>query len=223
MRCTGRRFAPGVSCFCLLCLVFLGASSPTAAGRVITLGNSGWQAIFDPALDPYVDLMVDQVTHDTVYLEKSAEFRDPPNQGVFPAIAIVFQQIAANAVPHIVITDEIVTNHTGANWTDFHFNLLDHNEAKFDHATVFNTDPFSHQQFVNDDNGFWVDGFGTGHNGADAVIPNNGIWFPHGRLIIDATPHANLPFALFSFKEQPTPEPASALLLLAGALFLRRR
>jgi len=203
-----------------------------AAGRTIVLGESGWQATFDDSLDPYVDLVVDAVTADAVFIEKAAEFRQPPGPAGFPPIAIQFRQIAWPAVSQIVINDEIITNSTGVNWTDFHFRVLDSGDAFFNPALTFasgfSTSPFDNQAFSPDNLSFSVDGFGLGPGGSDAIVPDGGVWFPgsgltDGELYIDVVPHMEAPFTVFTLKETPTPEPASLLLLLVGALLMQRR
>ena len=81
----------------------------TAQSGVIQLGNSGWRAVWDISLDPYVSISVDSVTSEAVYIEKSAQFTQPPGPGGFPTIPIQFQQISYSAVPQIIILDESIT------------------------------------------------------------------------------------------------------------------
>lgn len=199
-----------------------------ASAHTIPLGASGWEAVFDDSLVGLVDIAVDLVTDDAVFIQKSAEFTQGPGPGGFPRIPILFRQTQADAVSQIIINDEIITNSTGADWTDFHFELLDGGDAVFDTSSVFDTTPFNNQFFSPDGTEFTVDGFGLGPGGTDAIIPDGAVWFPgngafDGELIINVTPHAQAPFAVFTLKETPTPEPASLLLLLAGAALLRRR
>lgn len=215
-----------------LAFALLVATPQVAWGRTIVLGDSGWQATFDSSLDPYVDVVVDLVTPDAVFIEKAAEFVQPPGPAGFPPIAIQFQQIAWPAVSQIVINDEIITNSTGVDWTDFHFWLMDSGDAAFNpaltYASGFCTSPFDNQAFSPDNLSFSVVGFGLGPGGSDAVVPDGGVWFPgsggsDGELYIDVVPHFEEPFTVFTLKEAPTPEPASVLLLAAGALLMRRR
>ena len=222
------RLAVGTILVCALC------ATPAAQAGSIVLGDSGWEAIWDSSLDGFVDIAVDVVTDNAVFIEKSAEFTQGPGPGGFPAIAIVFRQIAFPAVTQIVINDEIIANSTGVDWTDFHMILLDGGDATFNPGLTnasgggmgFSTSPFDNQMFNDDNTEFWVDGFGLGPNGSDAVVPAGGIWFPGliGELYIDVVPHTSAPFALFTLKETPTPEPATGLLLmLAAAVCIRRR
>jgi len=187
----------------------------------VVLGNSGWQATWDSSLDPYVSIVVDHETSDAVFIQKSAEFIQPPGGGGFPAIPIFFQQIAWPAVTQIVINDEIITNSTGADWTDFHWSVLDGPDAWFLNGPsfFFTTSPLDNQYFSPDARSFWVDG---------GVILAGSVWFPgngalDGELPINVVPHQSLPYTAFTLKETPTPEPASLLLAALCLCGLRRR
>lgn len=215
---------------------FLLFSSNVMADTVV-LGNSGWEASWDSSLDPYVEIIVDLVTPDAVFIQKAAEFIQPPGPGGFPSIAITFRQIDANAVSQIVINDEIITNSTGFDWTDFHFELIDGLDAVFNRVLTdgsaggngFNTSPFDNQTWSADLQALTVDGFGLGPGGSDAIVPSGSTWFPgggaaDGELYIDVVPQPQAPFTVFTLKETPTPEPASLVLLaLGGLLAVRRR
>ncbi|MGD8453463.1 MAG: PEP-CTERM sorting domain-containing protein [Phycisphaerae bacterium] len=205
-----------------------------AQAETVVLGSSGWAATYDDSWIPYLSLIVDDVSDDTLYLQKSAEFVQPPVGGVFPPIPIQFHQIAWPAVHRFMIVDEIITNSTGCDWTDFHWLLLDGQDAVFNadltFASGFYTSPFDNQEFNATCTLFSVDGFGLGEGGSDAIIPNGGVWFPgdgasDGELVIDVVPHEEEPYTVFTLKETPTPEP-SAILLLGASLALiagRRR
>lgn len=210
-----------LACGALAALV--GGGGAVDAGIVI-LGNSGWQAQWDSSLDPYVDIHLNGVsfTQDAVFIEKSAEFIQPPANGIFPSIAIVFSQINPVAVHNIVIDDEIVTNHTGVAWTDFHFDLLDHGDVQFDPARTltsggpppigFNIAPFTTAAFSPDLTRLDI---------AGGTLPNGGVWFPgggasDGQLWI----HVNnlTGSTLWTLKETPTPAPGAIALLGLAAL-----
>jgi hypothetical protein len=202
----------------LVAVLTMGASGALAGTKL--LGTSGWQAVWDASLDPYVDIAVDMVTADAVYIEKSAQFTQPFGPGGFPAIAISFQQVAWPAVKQVVILDEIVVNQTGSPWTDFHFALLDGDEALFNVdktlASKFSTDPFVDQVFAADKTG--LDVFG-------GVLADGATWFPGmvGELYIDVKPVEQAPYTAWLLKEIPTPEPTSLLLLGLGAALLTAR
>jgi hypothetical protein len=211
-------------------LAMVGVASNAGAATVL-LGASGWQASWDNSLDPYVDVHVVATGADEVFIQKSAEFTQGPNQfGLFPTIPIVFRQIAANAVSKIIIEDEIITNSTGTDWTDFHMDILNMGDAWFAHPPgfFFTTSPFDNQSFSPDSMSFNVDGFGLGPGGSNAVVPSGSTWFPgdgvtDGELVIQTNPHAQAPFEVFTLKETPTPEPATLALLAIGALAATRR
>jgi hypothetical protein len=205
------------------------ASSANAGTTV--LGASGWQASWDPTLDGLVDIVIPPSappTSSTIFIQKSAEFIQGPDQfGLFPTIPITFQQIGPSSISQIVILDEIITNSTGADWTDFHFDLLDSGDAWFKHDAgfFFTTSPLDHQVFSPDNRSFNVDGFGLGPGGTNAVVPKNTVWYPgdgasDGNLVIGVVSRGN---TVFTLKETPTPEPASLILLALGFLLLRRR
>jgi MYXO-CTERM domain-containing protein len=164
-----------------------------------------------------------------VFIEKSAEFTQGPIGGVFPSIDILFTQINPIAVHNIVIDDEIVTNHTGVAWTDFHMDLLGNPAVSYDVAATatsggpppigFNIGPY-----------FTTASFAAGNtqlNIAGGVLPNGAVWFPgggasDGQLWMHiATLQVGQSYTL---REQPTPAPgALALLGMATLLGASRR
>jgi len=221
---TSRRLtlAGGVVAAALLC-------NGAEAGFVI-LGNSGWRADWDSSLDPFVSInwVADSTALDAVFIQKAAEFTQGPVNGIFPSIPIVFSQISPNAVHNIVIDDEIIVNHTGADWTDFHMDLLDHGEVVFDPVATaasggggpigFSIAPFTTAAFTPDNSRLDI---------AGGVVPNGGLWFPggganDGQLWIHVNNLSGT--TLFTLKETPTPAPgALALLALAGMMGKTRR
>jgi MYXO-CTERM domain-containing protein len=198
-----------------------------ASAGVVNIGG-GWQASWDPSLDPYVSINPVGVSGNAVFIQKSAEFIQGPVNGIFPSIPIVFRAIGTNPVSNIVIDDEIITNSTGAVWTDFHMDLLDHGEVVFDPAATaasggggpigFSIAPFTQAAFNGSLNRLDIWG---------GVVNNGDQWFPgdgatDGQLWMHVN---NAAFgSLFVLKETPTPTPgALALIGVASLLGSRRR
>ena len=215
-----------------LATIALIACATTAPAGVVNIGG-GWQAIWDVSLDPYVDINPLSISPsgDAVFIQKSAEFTQGPVNGVFPSIPIVFRQIPSYTgvrASYIVIDDEIITNSTGSDWTDFHMDLLNHGEVVFNPALTlasggggpigWTISPFLQAAFTPDNSrlDIW-----------DGVVADGDVWFPgdgatNGHLWIQVNNvNAN---SLFVLKETPTPTPgALALLGVATLLGSRRR
>ena len=199
-----------------------------AFAGMIDLGG-GWRATWDASLDPYVQLEVTGVDAGTVFLRKYAEFTQPPPfPGFpFPTIPITFTQTSASAVNSIVIQQEVITNSTGRDWTDFHMEILNGHEAFFNPQSSGGFDVAPFQQIAFSDTNHVVDIW-------DGLVPNGTVWNPGspqtgGGLWIDVLTGDGdtTPFTVFTLKETPTPTPASlALLGLSGGLastYRRRR
>ena len=205
----------------------------------VVLGNSGWQASWDSSLNPFVDVAVDAVTENAVFIQKTAEFIQGKGLAGFPTIPITFTQIEADAVEQIVINDEVITNSTGSDWTGFRYQVLDGNDVAFNpdmsNASAggngFSTSPLGNQMFGPANRTFSVDGFGLSPGGGNAVVADGTQWFPgdgalDGELYIDVvTGDGSLedPFTVFTLKGTPSfvPEPTTACLLaLAGLILL---
>jgi hypothetical protein len=202
--------------------VFITMVSP--AGAVPVPLGGGWEAeVLNGATASFV---VDPPPPGAIAIEISKDFTQGPGiGGVFPSILIQFRQIDtdANTVDRIIITQEAITNLTGAAWTDFHWALLDMGQASFNpNLTNFDTTPFTNQTFAN-----FLDSptnqKPTEFNVDGGVVPDSGFtWFPSGELVIDVD-LSNPSMVNFNLKEFPTPEPASIALLALGSVALLRR
>ena len=203
------------------------AATPAQAG-VISLGG-GWQATWDSSLDPYVNIEVLDITDVAIFIRKSAQFIQGPVGGIFPSIPIVFQQVDASVIQYIVIEEESLLNSTGVAWTDFHMDLLDHGDAAFmfpDGVSGglappigFSVTPFTQAVFTNPQRlDIWGGVVSPGQTWSPGAGPDGGqLWIG----VVSAP--AGTPGTLFSFKETPTPEPASLVLLALGAWAAVRR
>ena len=214
------------------CLSFVGivlcCLAMPAGAAVIDIGG-GWEASWDSSLDPYVDINSLGVVGDAVFIQKSAQFTQGPVNGIFPSIPIIFQQTTASAVSNIVIDDEIILNSTGADWTDFHLDLLDGQDVAFDPAATlaaggggplgWSIAPFTQAQFSGDLQRLDITG-GTVSDGAT--------WFPgdgasDGQLWINAVVQQSQPFTVCTLKATPPPEPGTLSLLALGTMAMIRR
>lgn len=205
------------------------ALSARSDAGVVALGG-GWQAEWDSSLDGFVDIQVDAISGNNIFIQKSAQFTQPPSGGLFAPIPIVFRQVAASTIMHIVIEDEIITNQTGSPWTDFHMDILDSGDASFNPAMTaasggpgpigFNISPFTTASFTPDNMSLNIGG---------GVVANGQTWFPgrgsnDGQLWINVNSHTTMPYTVFTLKETPTPTPGVlALLGVAGMLGRSRR
>jgi len=203
---------------------------PAARAGTKVLGTSGWQASWDSSLDSFVDVVVDSKTANAVFIAKSAEFIEGSVGGSFPPIDMDFEQIAFPAVSQIVIEIAVIVNSTGEDWTDFHMEILNGGGAAFSlggPSGFFTTSPLDNQMFGPGNTSFWADGFGLGPGGSDAVVADGDIWFPgsgasNGELFIHVQPTTTTPFASFTLRERPTPEPTALAMLGLGAAFMLR-
>lgn len=202
----------------------------SANAGTIVLGNSGWQATWDNSLDPFVSMNVNLVDfgQDAVFIEKIVEFTQAPVNGVFPSVAIVFQQISPNAVSNIVIDDEIITNSTGVAWGGFQMDVLNHGEVLFDPAMTaasggggpvgWSIAPFTTAAYGNANSRLTM--------GGGTINPGQ-VWFPggganNGQLWINVTSLSGS--TLFVLKETPlVPAPGALALLGVAAITGSRR
>jgi len=206
----------------LACAVVTVMTTPAAAA-VVDLGG-GWQAEWDASLDGLVNIQPVEVVGDVLIVRKTAEFTQPPINGIFPTIPIVFTQNAQVAATHIVIDNESIQNSTGVDWRDFHIDLLG-GFTVFDSVSTKNSGgpdpigwdiaPFKQAAFTASLKrlDIW-----------DGVVPAGQSWLPGGapdggQLWLDVFPDPDS-FTSFSLKETPTPEPATVCLLAFGGVAL---
>jgi hypothetical protein len=197
------------------------AACTAVRGDLVIPLDGGWQAtVLDDAI---ADLSVDHLGDDLLVLEKFADFWEIDDVTGLPVpIRILFEQVAPDeeTVSRIAITDEIILNHTGMHWVDFHFELLGPQVAwNAEDSSGFSYEPFTTMQFTDDLHG--VDFFGG------PGVPPGGCWTPgaaSGALFLDVNLSGDEPVC-FILKEFPTiPAPGGmALLGLAGVVGARRR
>ncbi len=184
--------------------------------------DGGWQATILDGGD--VDLAVDYWDPGAglLVLEKYANFYEIDDVTGTPSpVRILFEQIEPDALTAstIAITDELVLNNTGMDWTDFHMALLGTNAIwDGDASAGFSHDPFANMTFSTDFSTVNFDG-GTVFAG-DSWTPG----IDSGALFIDIDLSGN-EYVSFVLKEFPTiPAPGAAVLLcLAGLLTAPRR
>ncbi len=199
-----------------------------AAAGTIDLGG-GWLASW-PAPHGSIDIRVDQVTPEFVKIEISKDFYDPPVGGIFPPRVIDFIQNKPDGqtAPRLIIVDETITNLTGVDWTDYHWTVMNQGDAWFNVplSAAFDVSPFTVKVFSDPANVFNDPNKATDldASGGGFIPPFGTFWPGHaaGELVIDVDLTPAVPVS-FTFKQFPTPEPTSLLLLAVGALLARRR
>ncbi|HMQ14955.1 MAG TPA: PEP-CTERM sorting domain-containing protein [Phycisphaerae bacterium] len=196
-------------------------ASPALADPIIKNLGGGWQVtILQPAVSDISTVSVSLPNNELV-ISKEADFNlIDPDTGQPATISVVFEQIAPDeeTVSRIKITEEIVRNNTPVDWDSFRILLFPNAKVEFDvdASAGFSIDPFTTRSYLalNSEVVF-----------AGGVVTAGSTWNPgadSGELVIDIDLSNGAPVA-FTMKEQPIPEPASILGMLALAAALRRR
>lgn len=192
--------------------------SVSAQGNVTIDLGGGWEAtIFSEQVDLTVDFF--DFDKNILVLQKFANFIEIDKKTGLPApLSIAFAQIAPDneTVSHIVLTDAVIFNNTGVNWSAFREILLGAHVALDPAASGdFNIDPFTTMTFI-DNNTEVIFGGGTVLDGT--------IWTPgvdSGALVINVDLSRDDPVK-FVLKELPIPAPGAIALVACGMLVPRR-
>jgi hypothetical protein len=221
------------SLFAVVAVAVVLAISSTSWAAVIFTGG-GWQVSVGDDLVNLVSVHEDEavgtdgriltigITKD--FIQRIGQF------GEMSSILMSFRQIAPDAqtASRIVIADELVSNHTGVAWTDFHWILVQSGYASFNQNETypathagFSTDPFVDHQWVQSNGSQELDVAG-------GVLASGSSFNPGatGELVIDTNLAADGELAIgrFTLKEIPTiPEPMTLSLLAIGGLCMAMR
>lgn len=213
------------------CLLYASAAAlalvNVALAGTIDLGG-GWRANW-PTLPGGLDIQVDQLTPEFVKVRIIKDFTAPPSGGVFEPRLIDFVQIKPDAetVPQIIITQETISNQTGSPWTDYHWAVFNQGEVwfKVPESAGFDVSPFTNKVFSDPYLIFNDPNRATDLDVDGGLVPAGGTFLPGaaaGDLCIGIDLTASLPVS-FTFKQFPTPEPASLALVALSVVALRRR
>ena len=202
-----------------------GVSSGESVDLTLNGLDSGWSLVIsDPT---HTDVKVDRITSSYVRIELIKVFDAGPESGQFPANLVEFVQRLpdASTVPTIQINDEIVINNTGWDWTDYHWEVIG-DAAAFDREAT-ETSGFSVDPFVLDGSSWGNPPTGWSSDHAATLDVDGGTvydgrtFFPGfsgGNLYIDTDLSGD--DVRFTFKQNPTPEPSTMVMLAGGAALL---
>jgi len=188
---------------------------------------SGWQATYN---DDQVGLRVVGVVGGELILDVTKTFTLPPSDetGQFPAILINFTQIGTDLATAgtIRITGESILNQTGVPWTDYHWLLMAQNKAWFDVPASLGFAvgaQFQAEYWWPIFSGSMMSPMLTAFNG---VVPDGATYLPGlGADLLIRTDLSGAAPVTVTFKQHPTPEPATMALMGFGlaAMFVRRK
>jgi hypothetical protein len=194
----------------------------TGGGWQITPGGNGANT---------VSVTQDDGDSGVLVLQLFKDYLQPVGQdGDMSSITLIFQQIGPDAqtASKIVINDELVSNHTGVAWTDFHWILGPMGYASFNQDETypaggvgFSTSPFISHEWTQTSGDPTLSVFG-------GTLANNSSFNPGyaGALVIDVNLGADGGSAngIFTLTEIPTiPEPMTMSLLAIGSVYLAMR
>src|SRR5690349_7521156 len=190
-------------------LAVTSALTTSVHAGVTVLGDSGWQARWDNSVNGQVDIDFIEVVGNTVFIQKSAEFKDPAVNGSFAPIVITMEQIGASTINRFVMDDEIITNSTGSTWTGFMMKANNNPNVHFNpEATLasggpgpigFSIAPFTTAVYENDNKVLNISG---------GLLTSGDIWYPGiaangGQLVVDVQSGGIGDFQSFHLTEKP--------------------
>ncbi|MCZ6681665.1 MAG: PEP-CTERM sorting domain-containing protein [Planctomycetota bacterium] len=204
--------------------------TPAFGGTVVVNLGGGWEAtVFDPE---NAVVTSDAPGADFISFHIDKDFTDPPGVGgLFPAINILFSQTAPDEATEttLVLDFENIMNMTGANWDDYHWQLLDGGDVWFDvpASLAWDVSPFTNPATFTDPGGIFGDVNKATHVDANGgLVPDGGSFSPGlaaGDLVMKVNLNNSEEPLNFTLKQFPTPEPSTVLLIGFGAVVLARR